>query len=151
MIGPPVLADPVPRVLAWLEEHPQMVAALGGAGRVGARNEPPYPRLRVLDVPGGDDRDLRWLSATQMQIEAWGDMDGSPGKAELRRILYLALGVLTELPEQDGDPVITAVTSAQAGGWSPDPSGQPRYVAAVRVWAHPRPPAQPLEKLTAPT
>lgn len=134
----PVLADPMPRVLSWLSASAELADALGGAGRVGPRNEPPFPRLRVLDVPGGDDRDGVWLAATRVQVEAYGDLDGSPGKAELRRILYLAIGVLAQLPDQPGgDPVITAVRSAQAGGWSPEPTGQPRYVASVTVWAHP--------------
>lgn len=132
-------ADPLPRVLAWLEGHAAVTAALGGPGRVGARNEAPYPRLRLLDV-GSDDRGLRWLIAPEVQIEAYGDMDGSPGKAELRRILYVALDALMELPDQPtpaDTPVITAVVSARGGGWSPEPSGQPRYLTSVRVYTHP--------------
>ncbi len=119
-----------------------MTAALGGSGRVGAFNEPPYPRLRVLDTPGGDDRDLKWLIAPEIQLEAYGDLDGSPGKAKLREILYVALGALMELPHQppaDGYPVITGVASSRSGGWIPEPSGQPRYVTAVRLWVHPQP------------
>jgi hypothetical protein len=129
-------ADPMPRVLSWLSGHPVLADALGGTGRVGAFNEPPYPRLRITD-PGGDDRDLRWLISTEVLIEAYGDLDGSPGKAALRRILYLALGALAELPEQPGSPVITAVRSSRAGGWVPEPNGQPRYLGSVRVFSHP--------------
>jgi hypothetical protein len=135
-------ADPLPRVIAWLDGHPAVVEALGGAGRVGAGNAPPYPRLRVTDPPGGDDRRLLWLISTLVQVEAYGDLDGTPGKAALRRILYVALGALAELPEQDtpaGGPVITDVRSSAAGGWSPLPSGQPRYIATVQVWTHPAP------------
>jgi hypothetical protein len=133
-------ADPLPRVMAWLAEHAEVTAVLGGAGRVGARNEPPYPRLRILDTPGGDDRGLRWLIAPEIQVEAYGDLDGSPGKAALRQILYTALSALMELPDQPpvpGYPIVTQVASSRSGGWVPEPSGQPRYLAAVRVWSHP--------------
>lgn len=132
-----MLADPMPRVLSWLAGHEAMVAALGPGERVGPYNRPPYPRLRVLDT-GGDDRALVWLSGTDVQIEAYGDLDGAPGKAELRRLLYLAFGVLMELPEQPGgSPVISGVRSLRAGAWSPEPTGQPCYRGAVRVMSHP--------------
>jgi hypothetical protein len=134
-------ADPVPAVIEWLGSHPVVTAALGGAGRVGFDNAPPYPRLRVTEGTGGDDRDLRWLLAPEVQIEALGDLDGSPGKEALRQALYTALGALAELPDQPSTagPVITAVRSSRAGGWVPEASGQPRYLAAVRVHVHPRP------------
>lgn len=135
-------ADPIPRVIAWLDAHPAVTAALGGSGRISALNVPPYPCLMITDPPGGDDRQMLWLMATAVQLEAVGDLDGTPGKAALRLALYAALGALVELPEQvtpPEGPVITAVRSAAAGGWSPLPTGQPRYVATVQVFAHPVP------------
>lgn len=132
-------ADALPRVVAWLSTHSEVTASLGGSGRVSAVNEPPYPRLRVLDT-GGDDRGLRWLLAQDVQIEAYGDLDGMPGKSELRRILYVALGAVMELPDQPqtvGYPTVTSVRTVQAGGWVPEPSGQPRYLATVRLYVHP--------------
>jgi hypothetical protein len=134
------LNDPIPRVVSWLTAHTEVTSALGGSGRVGALNAPPYPCIRVLDTAGGDDRDLRWLMAPEVQIEVYGDLDGSPGKEALRRILYTALGALTELPYQPYDPeypVVTDVTVSRSGGWVPEPSGQPRYLAAVKIWLHP--------------
>lgn len=131
--------DPLPRVISWLSTHPDVTAALGGAGRVGMRNAPPYPMLRVIDPPGGDGRDLRWLIATSVQIEAFGDLAGAPGKAELRRILFVALGALKELPDQPtpaGGPVITEVSASGGAGWSPEPNGQPRYVASALIHSH---------------
>lgn len=139
-VGDLARADPLPVVLSWLGGHPVLTDALGGSGRVDGRNEPPYPRVRLLDPTGGSDLGLRWLVAPRIQVEALGDLDGSPGKAELRRICYLTLGALTELPERTaaaGDPVVTAVESAAGGGWSPLPNGQPRYLTAVRVYLHP--------------
>lgn len=141
-----VYADPLPRIVAWLGAHPVVTAALGGAGRVGADNRPPYPRVRVIDPPGGDDRGLRWHIARYVQVEVYGDLDGAPGKAALRDITYTVLGALAELPDQPvppEGPVITSVESAQAAGWSPEPTGQPRYVAGVLVGAHPLPTALP--------
>lgn len=137
-------ADPIPRIIGWLNTHSFVLSEIGGPGRVGPDNVPPYPRLRVLEVPGGDDRDLRWLLATAVQIEAYGDLSGAPGKAALRRLLYVALRAVAEIPDQAapvGGPVITAVSSASAGSWSPEPSGQPRYVASVLVHVHPTPAA----------
>lgn len=133
-------AHPLPRVLAWLSGHPAVTAALGGPGRVGRVNTPPYPRIRLTDTPGGSDRDVRWLIAPEIQVEVYGDLDGQPGNAALRRICYIALAAMRELPDQPtppGGPVITYVTSSRAGGPVPEPSGQPRYVAACQVWAHP--------------
>lgn len=133
-------ADPLPRLIDWLGNHPAVVAELGGTGRVGLDNVPPYPRLRVVEVPGGSDRDLRWLIIKAIQIEAYGDLSGAPGKAALSRALYVALGALGELPDQaapESAPIITSIRSSSAGSWSPEPSGQPRYVASVQVYVHP--------------
>lgn len=133
-------ADPAAIGIAHLLADPAVTVALGGPGRVGSRNSPPFPRLRVLDVPGGDDRALRWLISAPLQVEAYGDQDGLPGKAALRRILYVALQSLERLPRVPVgpyDPVVTAVQSRGGGGWSPEPSGQPRYVATVLLTLHP--------------
>lgn len=133
-------ADPLPRIITWLGSHAMVTAELGGAGRVGMYNEPPFPRLRVVDGPGGSDRQLTWLISKSIQIEAYGDLSGKPGKAQLHRALYVALGALMELPEQIAPPdapVITAVRAQGAGAWSPEPSGQPRYYASVLVYVHP--------------
>lgn len=135
-------ADAVPVVIAHLAGHPAVTAALGAAGRVGLYNAPPYPCLTVTDTVGGGDGDLRWLLSPEVEISAWGDLDNGPGKAELRRILYVALGALTELPERApavGEPVVTEVRSSRPGGYVPEATGQPRYLAAVRCWVHPGP------------
>lgn len=131
--------DPVAIARAPLLASERLEAALGGGGRVGPYNEPPYPCIRLTDPPG-DDRDMRHLIAPLVQVEVYGDPDGSPGKPALRRILYIALQVLKTLPEQDyqrGEPVVTQVTSSGGGGWSPEPTGQPRYIATVRLHMHP--------------
>lgn len=101
---------------------------------------PPYPMVVLGTTTAGDDGDLRWRVAPELLVEAWGDPDGRPGKAALREVLYDTLAVLASLPEQDygpGEAVVTNVASSAGGGWSPDPTGQPRWVAAVRITAHP--------------
>lgn len=130
-------ADPVAVVVAYLNGHPDAQAVLGGAGRVSSRNEPPYPHCKITDPPG-DDRDLRWLTAPLVQLETHGDLDGTPGKAQLRRIHYTLLRVLRDLPDtpQTG-PVVTAVTYPTGGGWLPEPTSQPRYLSRVRLYLHP--------------
>ncbi|MFI6541519.1 hypothetical protein ACIBHY_54335 [Nonomuraea sp. NPDC050547] len=130
-------ADPLPVVLGWLEAHPAVLTALG-PDRVGGYSIPPYPRLRVTDVPGGVENYDTAEVEVRIQIEALGEMDGS--KAALRRLLYLALGALKELPRADPPlpgPVIGSVRSAQGGGFLPEADKRPRYVAWATVRCHP--------------
>lgn len=131
--------DPVAIARAALLADQRLQDALGDGDRVGPYNRPPYPRLRLTDV-SGDDRYLTHLIAPQLQIEALGDVDGSPGKPALRRILYIALQVLVAIPRTPslpGEPVVTNVGSTGGGGWSPLPNDQPRYLATVQIHAHP--------------
>jgi hypothetical protein len=141
VVHPLVDADPVAAVVGFLAAHADVVAEFGAGVRVGARNEPPYPRIRIQDPPGGDDRELRRLVATVVQVETLGDLDGTTTKAALRRLHYVALTSLAELAERVpavGEITVTAVLPNGGAGWSPDPvSGQPRYVSTVRVWFHP--------------
>lgn len=133
-------ADPAAVVIAYLNGHPAVEAAIGGSGRFSLTNKPPYPHCGVEDTPGGSDRDLRWLIAPELTLKLWGDLDGSPGKAELRRIFWTIIQALRDLPEVPtvpGQPVITAVESNGAGGWSPEPTGQPRYLGRIRLYMHP--------------
>lgn len=141
--------DPVAIARAALMADQALSALLGGPGRVGDAvgpdNEPPYPRLRLTDPPG-DDRGLTHLIAPLLQVEALGDLDGSPGKPALRALLYDALQVLVAIPTVPtlpGQPVITRVVSTGGGGWSPLPNGQPRYLATVRLYGHPAPTPPP--------
>ncbi|MEV8634272.1 hypothetical protein AB0395_21715 [Streptosporangium sp. NPDC051023] len=130
--------DPIPRVIAHLSSHPEVTAALGGPDRVGLDNVAPFPRLVITDPPG-DDRNLIKLVISTVQIEAYGDLDGTIGKGALKALCYLALAALKELPElptPPGGPVITEVLGGVGVGWSPEPSGQPRYVAQCRIWSH---------------
>lgn len=144
MPGPPPsqalpAADPVGRVITWLNTHPAVLAALGDGDRVDLYNEPPYPRVRVLDVTD-NDRNMRWLVSTDLQFEVFGDLDGTPGKAALRRIWKTVIGAVAEIPDTEpgpGDPVITSVTGGAGGGWAPEPTGQPRYVTVLQIHSHP--------------
>lgn len=135
--------DPVAIARAYLLAHPDVQEALGGDDRIGARNEPPYPCV-VLSDPPGDDRTLRHLIAPLLQIEVYGDLDGTPGKPVLRGIMYDILEALAALPEQPtvpGQPVVTSVAPSGGGGYVPDPTGQPRYIATVRMHMHPAHPS----------
>lgn len=113
----------------------------GDAERIrGDVRQPPYPMLVIGSTTAGDDGDLLWRVTAEILFEAWGDPDGRPGKAALRKVLYAALQIARELPDLDygpGQDVITSVSSSAGGGFSPDPTGQPRWVAAIRVSAHP--------------
>jgi hypothetical protein len=137
--------DVVPLVTWWLGQHPEVAAALG-AGHVSMRNEAPWPCLVLTDTTAGSDGDLLHLTSPEIQLEAYGDLGGLPGKAALRKLLYTALGAMRELADQpwpypdgapEGCPVVTFVQSSRSGGWLPLASGQPRYIAGVRVFCHP--------------
>lgn len=134
--------DPVGIARPWLLAQDDVTTELGGPDRVGPYNEPPYPRV-VLTDPPGDDRDLTHLIGPLLQVEVYGDPDGTPGKPVLRRCMYTVLQALARIPEQQtepGEPVITAVRSTGGGGWSPirvAGGDQPRYIATVRLFGHP--------------
>lgn len=147
-------ADPVAVVVARLRRPGDTrVRAELGVGPdddlgpcIGARNVPPYPRLIVSDPPGGSNRGLRWLMSPVVQIEAVGDLDGRPGKAALRRLLFVALQDIKGIPDEatpPGEPVVTEVTSDGSAGDVPLPNGQPRYLSSVNVHLHP-PQPQPV-------
>jgi hypothetical protein len=138
--------DVLARVLTYLSSDAAVERALGGttADRIGARNTAPYPRLRLIDPPGGTLNSIGWIVAVPVQIEVWGAPDGLPGKAALATIMRTVQGALVSLPQAEAgpeDPVITAVRFDGAGGYSPASDGQPRYVMTVTVTAHPAIPA----------
>lgn len=153
-------ADPVARIVAWLRARPKVKIELGLApdadarDYIGDRDLAPYPRLLVSDPPGGTMRNLRWLMAPAVQLEAIGDLDGRPGKAQLRRILLVALqevALLPEQPAQPGEAVITNIGGDGSIGGVPKPNGQPRYLATVYPSIHPPVPAsEPVGAVQAP-
>ncbi|WP_406205303.1 hypothetical protein OH807_30615 [Kitasatospora sp. NBC_01560] len=123
----------------WLSNHTELTGVLGGPGRVGARNAPPYPRIRITQVPGGSAPGWRWLGTFHIQVEALGDLDRSVARPTLRLAFATAVKALHELPARPalpGQPVVTAV-QAPTGGWLPEPTGQGRYVGVVALTAHP--------------
>lgn len=137
--------DVVALARRYLLDQPEVVAAMGGEGRVDSLNMPPYPRVRLNDPPG-DDRGLTHLIAPVLQVEVLGDPGGGGQKPALRALLYDVLEALVRLPEAqatgefehlDGEPWVTAVTSTGGGGFVPEPPDQPRYIATVRMHVHP--------------
>ncbi|MFC8717957.1 MULTISPECIES: hypothetical protein [Kitasatospora] len=134
--------DPEELAVTWLSGHAELTGALGGPGRVGARNTPPYPRIRITQVPGGSAPGWRWTATFHLQVEALGDLDRSTPRPELRKAFTVAVKALHELAGQQavpGRPVVTAVRALSAGGWLPEPTGQGRYLVVVAVTAHPAP------------
>jgi hypothetical protein len=131
--------DPVTVALRYLRAAPEVLALLDGdPDRIRGDNRPPYPRVRLLPAPG-DDLDMTWLLAPAVQVEAIGDLDGSPGPAALRRLLYTCLAALRDLPNHPtpaGEPVVTEVR-AYGTVWSPLPNTQPRWLATCSFWLHP--------------
>ncbi|MFI6447815.1 hypothetical protein [Kitasatospora sp. NPDC050543] len=127
-------------VVDWLSNHEAMTGVLGGKGRVGARNAPPYPRIRITQIPGGAAAGWRWLGTFHIQVEALGDLDRSTGRPALRLAFSTAVKALHELtvrPALPGQPVVTAVQALSTGGWLPEPTGQGRYLGVVALTAHP--------------
>lgn len=129
----------------YLLSLPSVTEVLGGEGRVGPRNEPPYPMLRLTDPPG-DDRSLNHLIAPLVQFEMYGDPAATGQKPMLRKALYRVLQEMGRLPERQAlgefehrehEPWVTNVGSTGGGGYVPEPTGQPRYIATLRLHVHP--------------
>jgi hypothetical protein len=134
-------ADALALALTHLREHPRVLGVLGdNPERIGSRNRPPYPCVRLIETPGGSDRDGRWLLAPEVQFEVYGDLDESRGSADLRRIAYIVLGALLEMPDRTARPGEAVATHVQPSGkiaLIPEPTGQKRYVGSVLVAIHP--------------
>lgn len=132
-----MLAD----AIAFLSGRARLTAEIGGAGRVGGLNVPPYPRLPVRQLPGGSDGgELLWLRIAELQLEAVGDLSGAPGSAQLERILVVAIEELQEIVHRTPGPGLAVVTAVRpgAGAYPLDlPNNQPRWVASRLLYYHP--------------
>lgn len=132
--------DPIGVAAPYLEVHQDVRDWFGDPGWISDRNEPPYPRLQLLDTPGGVERTRRWLIGREMTLKLFADFDGSPGKKALHDGMGVILDALAELPEVPavpGKPVITLVEFTGAMGYVPEPTGQMVYMSRVLLWMHP--------------
>jgi hypothetical protein len=127
--------DPVRIVLARLQTNTELLAAMGGVdpARVSGLNEPPYPHLRVAPSAGGDDGVLDTRLIGEVNIEMWGDLDGSPGSEQLRRLLYQAVEHVLRMAreiEEPGQPVVIHAHTVGTARWQPD------QATKQPCWAH---------------
>lgn len=135
-------ADPLIEALNWLRTHAGFLATFGGSDHVSGIAEPPYPHLTLSPASAGSDRALRWDTAPEIQVETYGPPDLTVGRAELRRLHYVALSALVELPRRAHDGSMTVVSRVNAVGaaqWSPLPLGQPRWLSVLELVVHPAP------------
>jgi hypothetical protein len=133
-------ADPLAEAVTWLRAHPRVLAEFGATGAVSGRAEPPYPHLAIIPSAGGDDRELVWDVAPELQVETYGHPDGSPGRAELRRLHYVAVTALREITLRPHTATMTVVSNVVPIGsaqWVPLPLGQDRWLSTLRVVVHP--------------
>lgn len=134
-------ADPLAECLAWLKADPAVTDAFtGGAAHISGLVEAPWPHVRLDVGPGGDLRDLRWDTETEVTVEITSDPEGRPGKAALRQLLIVALASLTRLPERDhspGDAVVSRVRPSGVFAFTTLASGQIRWSAGVLVVIRP--------------
>jgi hypothetical protein len=132
--------DPIGVAKPYLEAHQGVRAWFGDPGWISDRNEPPYPRLQLLDTPGGTDLLRRWLVGQELTLRLLADPDGTPGKKALRDGMGVILDALRDLPEVpaiSGEPVVTDVRFTGAVGYVPEPTGQLAYLARVQIFMHP--------------
>lgn len=138
-------ADPVGAATGWLAGYQPLLdeldaLATGEGRKVGVRNEPPFPRLRINDS-NADLRTLRGLTWVSLTIDVLGDPAWAPdgNKGALRRLAVIVgetLAKMTEVPAVGGC-TFTQVT-ADGIAWSPlAPVNQPRYVLTSTLWSHP--------------
>lgn len=134
-------ADPIAAMLAWLRQHPRVLAEFGDASRVAGTNEAPYPRVMVSPSAGGDDRDLIWLLEPEISVVTYGEPDGTPGQAELRRLHYVVLAAATEIVGWSPPPTIgvtSLVRSSSAARWEAEPlTGEPAWRSTLVMRIHP--------------
>jgi hypothetical protein len=118
-------ADPVAVAVAWLRTHPLIFTEFGEATHISGTNRAPYPHIRITPTPAGDERGMVWASDHELSLEVYGDPDGTPGQAALRRLYYLAAGALAELPDRTDitplDVVVARVRPTSAGRFVTDP------------------------------
>jgi hypothetical protein len=138
-----VPVDHVALVLSELKAHDRLTAELGDGGpeHVSGLNEPPYTHLQIVDSAGGEDGRLLWSTTGEVNVLCWGAPGGGAGKAELRRLLYIAVAWLARLPDLPhiaGMPVVVDVRLVGSARWQPHPAtGQPCYAHTVLVEASP--------------
>ncbi|QSI49958.1 hypothetical protein [Thermobispora bispora] len=140
-------ADPLPRVLAHLQNSPALVRLLGGEDasaaqeRIGADHQPPYPRLRVRPDGGGSEDPTTLLVVQTIRLEALDSLDHPSGDEHLSRVLAYAVHRVHMLPglPTEGGPVITAVRSTMRRQPIPEADGRNRWVTVLEVHAHPTP------------
>jgi hypothetical protein len=136
---PLVALDALSVVRAHLIADPDVLAALGGPDRVGGRNAPPFPRVLLTDPPGGDDRGHVHLVERVVQIATLGDPADEIAKADLAQIHRTVVASVYALPTvtpSPGTPVVTWVRGS-GGGFSPEPTGQRRYLSTLVLSMHP--------------
>jgi hypothetical protein len=143
--------EPVALALAWLQQHPRVTAAWGGADHVSGLVEAPWPHLRVMAGPGGSLRRGIWTRDQEVRLEGITDPAGTTGEYAISQLVLVAVGALLELADQPtapGDPVISFArpigtvgrdSSTGFGGIAGQQltSGQVRYSASVMLTGHP--------------
>jgi hypothetical protein len=136
-------ADPVGGATGWLAGHADLAALQAelatGEGRwIGTYNAPPYPRLRITDT-SADLMLFRGPQDVTLSIDVLGDIDGRPGKAQLRRFAVAViecLDQLTYVPEAGG--CVFSLATVTGPYWSPlPPANQPRYVLSAQLRSRP--------------
>jgi len=138
-------ADPLAAATAALTASPAVAAALArwpapGTRRVLGEARPPWPMLQVTAGATGGTGLLRWTVRSEVLVSAWGAPDRSIGSADLRGLLYVALGVLAELPELravPGAPVVCDVRLSVPAQPLEQPDGQLRWFAGLDITCHP--------------
>ncbi|WP_146231193.1 hypothetical protein [Micromonospora sicca] len=91
MTGTSAEIDGVALAIEVLKAAPVITEKFGGPDRVSGLNEPPFPHLRVIALPGGDDGRLLWTVRKELQVEVWAHPDGRSWPP-LHRLLYDAAG-----------------------------------------------------------
>lgn len=126
-------------LLAALRSDGTVLAEFGSADAVTGLVEPPYPHLAVT-AGGTDVDDSGWRSVQEAQIAVYADRQRSPGSAELRRLLAVAIEVARGLPDRtylDDEPVVTFVQVGSGPLYLPETGGSDRWLATVRLHMHP--------------
>lgn len=93
-------ADPIPGCLAYLRSNPIMLEQVGGPEHITGYLKDVSPCIVLSTSNGGAPSDNFTFNFPEILVECYGSPDGTPGKAELRRLLVIACVILTNMPDE---------------------------------------------------
>lgn len=146
-LADPAAIDAVQVAIAWLTGDADFIEqyAAGDATRVSGDVHPPFPRLLIRRLPGGQEA-TRWMGWQDLRLTAYDDPAGDNGSEVLRQLWYGALRSLLRLTTIRSAVAGAVVTGVECPNGSAEGSEigrtSPTWAGTVRLYMHPDPDAE---------